>query len=83
MNVVLTILLVYHAIARVGASVGQVPSVNGIMGGVPSIARQGLNDTEGPSTSAWENPLAVPGKVRLVENSGLCGKFIQVCSSIH
>ncbi|KAF6759159.1 alpha/beta-hydrolase [Ephemerocybe angulata] len=51
------------------ASLGEVPVVDGVFGGVPDAS-----EPDSVGVQAWENPLAVPGKVRLVENSRLCEK---------
>ena len=52
----------------------QIPSVDGVIGGVPprahnfkNLARDVLGDASTPRT---------PGKLRVVENSGVCGRVI-------
>lgn len=48
---------------------GQVPIVDGVIGGVPSTPHA-LEDSVIESTSA---SAPTPGKLRVTENSGICG----------
>lgn len=68
------LLSVLSALALVpwnGVLGGQIPVVGGLLGGVPT-----------PSPAAAKRPqslqttVTTPGKLRLVENSGICGKFV-------
>jgi hypothetical protein len=62
--------LLLLASATVTVSAGQIPSVNGVIGGVPE------NVAHKTSFKAVEEPsklATTPGKLRIVENSGLCG----------
>ena len=49
---------------------GQVPVVDGVTGGVP----YGAHDFTNPAGVA--STLLTPGKLRVVENSGICGEVI-------
>ena len=54
------------------ALAGQIPTVDGILGGVPTT-------TPDTFRAADALPLGVaattPGKIRVVENSGVCGEY--------
>ena len=62
--------LAFLPIAKVIASGGQIPVVDGVLGGVSSTARPKLKVA---SASTTPN---TPGQLRVVENSGVCGEFI-------
>jgi hypothetical protein len=51
---------------------GQVPVVDGVTGGVP----YGAHDYTNPAGVTSTLPLLTPGKLRVVENSGVCGEVI-------
>lgn len=54
---------------------GQIPIVDGVIGGVPK-ATNALEDSVIESTSA---SAPTPGKLRVTENSGICG----MCHTRH
>ena len=58
-------LLIPWAIPALSA---QVPIIDGVLGGVPQIPSTVLKKDATLSTSA-----TTPGKLRVVENSGICG----------
>lgn len=53
------------------AIAGEVPSVDGVLGGVLNKTVSELQNQV--AKVAWENPLATPGAARVVENTGICG----------
>jgi hypothetical protein len=56
---------------------GQIPVVNGTIGGVPqssSGGRKALDLAE--AVSGDDSTPRTPGKLRVVENSGVCGRVI-------
>ena len=57
-----------------GAQGGQFPTVNGVIGGVPSRDARTFKTL----SEAFENAASptTPGKLRVVENSGVCGTVI-------
>ncbi|KAJ3523716.1 hypothetical protein NMY22_g11320 [Coprinellus aureogranulatus] len=52
------------------AGAGEVPVVDGVIGGVPNTTSSRIQSE--PEDAPWENPKAVPGTIRVVENTGLC-----------
>ncbi|TEB24238.1 alpha/beta-hydrolase [Coprinellus micaceus] len=52
------------------AIAGEVPSVDGVLGGVLNKTVSELQNQV--AKVAWENPLATPGAARVVENTGIC-----------
>jgi hypothetical protein len=70
--------LVLAALALPAPISGRVPLVDGVIGGVhPQDASKvkSLNEDATASTSA---PARTPGKLRVVDNSGICGKGFSV-----
>jgi len=54
-----------------GALGRQIPVVDGVPGGVPAAA------AKSPQFLRIAAATPLPGKLRVVENSGICGKFSQ------
>jgi len=48
---------------------GQIPVVEGVLGGVPAPVLAAAE-------SSQKTPMTTPGKLRVVENSGICGKSV-------
>ena len=46
---------------------GQIPVVGGLLGGVPTLSAK--------KPQLLQTTATTPGKLRVVENSGICGKF--------
>jgi hypothetical protein len=72
-------MLFYSALATILAlpaliSGDQIPAVDGVIGGVPSGAHNSKNLARAVSRDASTQP--TPGKLRVVENSGVCGRVI-------
>lgn len=61
--------LICLSLARI-VSAGQVPVVNGVVGGVPTATVQ---DIVPAATTTGILGTPTPGKLRYVENSGICG----------
>ena len=73
-------LFVLSALALVpwnGALGGQIPIVGGLLGGVPTPSPPTANRPQSLQTTA-----TTPGKLRVVENSGICGKFIYLLKAL-
>jgi hypothetical protein len=51
---------------------GQIPVIDGVIGGVPSPGAHNLKNLEGAVSASASTPLT-PGKLRVVEKSGVCG----------
>jgi hypothetical protein len=52
---------------------GQIPVVDGVIGGVPSPGAHNFKNLAGAVSSNASTP-PTPGKLRVVENSGVCGE---------
>ena len=52
---------------------GQIPAVDGIIGGVPSPGVHNFKNLAGAVSGNVSTP-PTPGKLRVVENSGVCGE---------
>ncbi len=63
--------LIYLACFVALVSAGQVPKVNGVYGGIPTPTSVGVDAVAEPLVSG--TPVA--GKMRFIENSGVCGGF--------
>ena len=50
---------------------GQIPAVDGVTGGVPSSGAHDFKNLAGATSTP-----RTPGKLRVVENSGVCGALI-------
>ena len=64
---------------------GQIPVVDGVIGGVPSPSAHDFKDLAGSVSGNVSTP-PTPGKLRVVENSGVCGRsfcFPRIPSHIH
>jgi hypothetical protein len=72
---VFTVLFATLSLSQVLA--GQIPVVNGVIGGVPSSTKRGMLDNGGHDASV-ASPVT-PGKLRVVENSGVCGQCSSSC----
>lgn len=76
----LQFLALLHLLALSGAvSVGQIPVVDGVIGGVPT------EDTASFGSLVQEplfSNVTTPGKLRVVEKSGVCGAFTLPASLI-
>ena len=69
-----SVFLVISLLPRLISASSQFPSVNGVIGGVPhnnALTSKTLNETLANDSSS-----RTPGKLRVVENSGVCGAFI-------
>ena len=53
----------------------QIPAVNGVIGGVPSPGARNYKNRAGAVSRDAPTPLT-PGKLRVAENSGICGGVI-------
>jgi hypothetical protein len=51
----------------------QIPVVDGVIGGVPSPDAYNFEIPKGPFSNNAPAPGPTPGKLRVVENSGVCG----------
>lgn len=54
-------------------SVGQIPAVDGVIGGVPSSNSLHVLDIDQAQARVEAASPTTPGKLRVVENSGVCG----------
>jgi hypothetical protein len=54
----------------------QVPVVNGVVGGVPSPHACDFKTQNEALSNNAVRPVPTPGKLRVVENSGICGEVI-------
>jgi hypothetical protein len=52
---------------------GQIPVVDGVIGGVPSPGARNFKNLAGAVSGNGSTPLT-PGKLRVVEKSGVCGE---------
>jgi hypothetical protein len=55
---------------------GQIPVVNGVIGGVPSPDSCKFKTPKEAFSNYAAPPVPTPGKLRVVENSGVCGEAI-------
>jgi hypothetical protein len=62
---------------------GQIPVVEGVLGGVPSRVQSGaqLDAVRAQTKEKLSTEANTPGKLRLVENSGVCGMFLPTVST--
>ena len=69
--------LAFWPLQGVLGRVGQFPVVNGVIGGVPNTVLP-LQEAQAVSPAA-----TTPGKLRVTENSGVCGEndFCYICSN--
>ena len=54
----------------------QIPVTNGVIGGVPSESSNTRNLKTPKRALSNDIPATTPGKLRVVENSGVCGAII-------
>ena len=66
----LSLLLALAFVPWNGVLGGQIPVVRGVLGGVPTTSPAAAKRPRSIKTTA-----TTPGKLRVVENSGICGKF--------
>ena len=65
-----SVLLSTFALPAAFISGQQIPAVDGVIGGVPSYYASG---EETQKAAAFIDANSTPGKLRVVENSGVCG----------
>jgi hypothetical protein len=58
---------------------GKVPLVDGVIGGVRPQDSNKIKSPNEDATTSTNAPARTPGKLRVVENSGVCGKCFSVC----
>jgi hypothetical protein len=71
LSVILTIFILPRLISGT-----QFPTINGVIGGVPSSDSDARTFKTLDATLANDSSSTTPGKLRVVENSGVCGAFI-------
>jgi len=70
LNALVGILATQHLFS--GVFGGQIPSVNGVIGGVPSDPSEPSAIADSSSREAMASSQRTPGKLRIKENSGIC-----------
>ena len=68
------------ALHFVGGLAGEVPIVGGVLGGVPRASS--ITSTAFTSRLAELSKVTTPGKLRVVENSGVCGILLILASQL-
>jgi hypothetical protein len=58
---------------------GRVSLIDGVIGGVLPRDANTAEPPNGTATTSTNAPARTPGKLRVVENSGVCGKCFSVC----
>jgi len=58
---------------------GRVPLVDGVIGGVRPQDTSKVKSLNEDATTSTNAPVRTPGKLRVVDNSGVCGEFFSVC----
>jgi hypothetical protein len=58
---------------------GKVPLVDGVIGGVRDQNVNKLKLLDEGATTSTNAPARTPGKLRVIENSGVCGRCLVVC----